>query len=228
MNEWIADYAVLWTIGTVLFGFQLAAFSWRISRELKMEAKNEPTWFTCADWMVIVSSLILVTCVFILPILTSGGISIKFVVFAFGLALLTSSLAPLVVAGHYNLLIRSRKESWDEPQRQSPRHHSTVQERWALGITIAIITVYLVLVPVSSGMPQELFAMQPQETKTLPPPASTSILDCDRWDTERTKMAWDIVKNNRLSALNSNEYVLEEVNKVAQGLEANFKNEQCP
>ena len=55
MSEWIANYAALWTVATVLLGFHIAALAWRMRREPDIQAGDETTWLTVADWMVIPS-----------------------------------------------------------------------------------------------------------------------------------------------------------------------------
>lgn len=39
----------LWTVAGVLAGFQIAALTWRINREIAMEADDERTWLTLPD-----------------------------------------------------------------------------------------------------------------------------------------------------------------------------------
>ena len=97
MSEWIANYAALWTVATVLLGFHIAALAWRMRRELDTQAGDETTWLTLAHWMVIASLMFLVVGVFILPILTSGNISFEVVGVLFGLAVLMSSMTPIVL-----------------------------------------------------------------------------------------------------------------------------------
>ena len=45
-SEWIANYAALWTVATVLLEFHIAALAWRMRRELDMQAGGQPTWLT--------------------------------------------------------------------------------------------------------------------------------------------------------------------------------------
>lgn len=113
----------LWTVAAVVFGFQLAALSWRISREVHMESQGERTWVTFADGIVLLSTLILVVGVFLAPILTdiSAGNAARL----FGLSLVLFASAPVVLAGHYNLFRQHQK---------APRDHVTTQERWSLTV----------------------------------------------------------------------------------------------
>ena len=61
----------LLTGATVLAGFQLTAFTWRINREVAVEEKGQPTWMTLADGFVVASFLVLVIGVFAAPLLCS-------------------------------------------------------------------------------------------------------------------------------------------------------------
>jgi hypothetical protein len=40
----------IWNAASVILGFQLAAFTWRMSRERDMERADKPTWFPIPRW----------------------------------------------------------------------------------------------------------------------------------------------------------------------------------
>jgi hypothetical protein len=63
--------SALWTVAAVVFGFQSAALSWRITREIEMEARGELTWVTIPDGVVVLSILFLIGGVYIAPILAN-------------------------------------------------------------------------------------------------------------------------------------------------------------
>lgn len=121
----------LWQAAAVLLGFQIAAFSWRISREFKMEDAGEPTWFPMPDWLNLLSMLVTVLGVFIGPIL--GLIETNDAERWFGLGLVIFLGYPLVVAGHYNLFRSGER----------PRPPRTGQEQIALMILSVAVIVYL-------------------------------------------------------------------------------------
>ena len=50
----------LWAAATVVAGFQMAAFSWRIKRELDIEMAGQSTCLTAADLLNSASFLLLV------------------------------------------------------------------------------------------------------------------------------------------------------------------------
>ena len=226
MSEWITNYAALWTVATVLLGFHIAALAWRMRRELDMQADGKTTWLTLTDWIMITSLLTLVVGVFILPILTSGNVSFEVVGVLFGLAVLMFSMTPIVLAGHYNLL--------KGPRGPEMRPHRTTQEWWAFVLTILVVVVYLLLVLKFVESPEWPFTIEIQETSGIqeiserPAPVSAPPIDCDQLNSERMKMAWDIVKNNQFSTMYSSEQAMEEVQKVAQGLRPSSEDERCP
>ena len=122
----------LWTVAAVVFGFQLAALSWRLTREVSMESRGERIWVTFTDVIVLLSVLILVVGVFLLPILVdiSTGNAAKL----FGLSLVLLASAPIVLAGHYNLF----------RHQEGPRDQVTTQEKWSLMVPVLFSVSYLV------------------------------------------------------------------------------------
>ena len=118
----------LWTAAAVLAGFQVTALTWRINREVAMEAEDERTWVTLPDGYVAVSFLVIVVGVFAAPL--SNSASTEMAVKLFGVALLIFAASPFVLAGHYNLYC-----SWD---KRVPRPRVTKQE-----LTAAVVTVLL-------------------------------------------------------------------------------------
>ena len=122
----------LWTVSSVIFGFQLTALAWRINRETQMEMRCEITWLTIADGFVFLSVLVLIAGVFVGPILgiINNGTAAKL----FGLSLIIFASTPLILAGHYNLFYKD----------ESPRPQVTKQEGWALLVSSLAISFYTV------------------------------------------------------------------------------------
>ena len=123
----------LWTAAVVLAGFQIAALTWRIRREIEMENKGEETWVTSADGIVLASLFVLIGGVFCGPALdvvddaSAGKL--------FGCALVLFACSPIVLAGHYNLYC-----SWDKDR---PRDRMTKQEMAAIGFAALLPLGYL-------------------------------------------------------------------------------------
>lgn len=59
----------IWTTAAVLLGFQLAAFTWRLDRELRMASSGEVTWVPLADVLNLVAFVVVGGGVFVLPAL---------------------------------------------------------------------------------------------------------------------------------------------------------------
>ena len=113
----------LWTVAVVLAGFQVAALTWRINREIYVEErgttkptrnrqptgdeetngnrKREPTWVTIADGFVFVSFMLLIFGVFAAPVFSA--MTVECAARLLGLSLVIFGVSPVVLAGHYNL-----------------------------------------------------------------------------------------------------------------------------
>ena len=130
----LINLSQLWTAAAVLTGFQVTALSWRIKRELTMEAKGEKTWLTLADFLVGGSFLVLVFGVFASPIF--GTVTISVAAKLFGIALILFTSSTFVLAGHYDL--------YCEWGKQRPRKRVTKQERTAFGGSILLMLIYVV------------------------------------------------------------------------------------
>lgn len=124
----------LWTVAAVLFGFQLAALTWRLNRELDMASRHERIWIPYPDRMVYLSVLILVGGVFIAPFL--GNLPLRWAVWLFGLALVIFAATPPVLAGHYDMY---RYTAW-----VNGRPLVTPQEKKALFVVWLLIGAYFV------------------------------------------------------------------------------------
>jgi hypothetical protein len=135
----------LWTVGAVLMGFQLAAFTWRLTRELNGRdlreeyhiEKNQDVdrWFPPADYLNLASLLVIVGGVFLVPILSLG--SARFAERALGLSAILFVGYPFAVLGHYNLLFSRRTTP--------PGEFSTVREKAVIVVTILLSVFYAML-----------------------------------------------------------------------------------
>ena len=122
----------LWTAAVVLAGFQIAALTWRIRREIEMEDEGEETWVTSADGFVSASLFVLIGGVFCGPAL--GVVEKDLAGKLFGLALMLFACSPIILAGHYNLYCR-----WDKDRS---RDRLTKQEMAAIGFATLLLLGY--------------------------------------------------------------------------------------
>ena len=58
----------IWAAGAILAGFHITAFTWRITREIAIERRGQPTWLTLADGLVGLSFFWVVAFVFTVPL----------------------------------------------------------------------------------------------------------------------------------------------------------------
>lgn len=124
----------LWTAAAVVAGFQLAAFSWRLNRELNMEMLGYKTWLTVADILVVASFLLLVAGVFAAPVLSA--LPVDTAARLFGLAFVGFATSPMILAGHYNLYGPWRK--------RTPRPWVTSQEWVAIPVAAVFLVGYVI------------------------------------------------------------------------------------
>ena len=122
----------LWTVASVLAGFQLAAVGFRINRELFMEARCETTWLTLADGLVGLSLLVLVFGVFAAPMFGTADANLAERLLGLSLVLFVS--AGFVLVGHYNLY-----GSWG---RNCSRDQVTKQECAAVVFALLMLGGY--------------------------------------------------------------------------------------
>ena len=118
------EFGTLWSAAGVVAGFQIAAFTWRITREISMSDKGESTWLPLADALNLLSLAITLLGVFAAQAL--GLIDIAPARLLFGWAVVLLACWPLAVAGHYELFNR-------KPRRR-PAPYATRQEQLIVGL----------------------------------------------------------------------------------------------
>jgi hypothetical protein len=91
----------IWQAAAVLLGFQLAAFTWRLQRELTMESEGETVWVPLADWLNLVAFVVVAGGVFLLPVLGDSNRTLPRN--AFGLGVVILAFYPFALLGHYKL-----------------------------------------------------------------------------------------------------------------------------
>jgi len=123
----------LWTVASILLGFQLTAFSWRISREIAVRDEGDVNWLPPADILNYVSMAVVVIGVFVLPILGFADLALTQRLFGLGLLLFLGY--PFALAGHYSLF---------KPGLAKVAYFP-LQERLVLVIVLLTSAIYVVL-----------------------------------------------------------------------------------
>lgn len=122
----------IWTVAGFLIGLQIAAFTWRVSREIALAERKEINWLPPADIMNLISLLITFLGVFALPI---AGVENTYLPrLALGLSIILFAGYPFALAGHYDLYTKGRR-SYD---------YVTRQEKLAILVTIIAAFMFLV------------------------------------------------------------------------------------
>jgi len=123
----------IWSAAGFLIGLQLAAFSWRMSREISMAERGEVTWLPLAEVLNLVALVVAVIGVFLLPI--AGYASLRVPRICLGVSLILFAGHALALAGHYDLLTKARPRG---PRPWLPR-----QELVIVGITVLSIVAFV-------------------------------------------------------------------------------------
>lgn len=125
----------LWTAAGVLLGFQITAFSWRITQESRLAKEGELVWLPPADYLNLLAMLVTVVGVFVAPLFEAVDASRARVLF--GLAALLFVGHAFALAGHYELFSRGRKRSFVWWSRQ---------EKVVMSVVSLAVVAYLVTV----------------------------------------------------------------------------------
>jgi hypothetical protein len=131
--------ANVWSAAGVIVGFQVAAFTLRINREVAVRERRGQTWLPVADYVNLASLAITLVGVFVAPII--GLYKEIPAARALGLALVLLACYPFAVAGHYELLTFKHPKIDPKDPDYFPRH-----EKVAIAITLFAILAYILLV----------------------------------------------------------------------------------
>src|SRR2546422_810027 len=85
----------------VLLGLQLAAFGWRINREIALGDEGRRTWLPLSDYVNVISLLSVVALCVVVPLVTDGFGRVSRT--ALGVGYILIGLHPINVANHYRL-----------------------------------------------------------------------------------------------------------------------------
>lgn len=123
----------IWITAIFLIGLQIAAFTWRVSREIAVAERGDINWLPPADIMNLIAMVVAFLGVFALQI---GGIENPNVPrLALGLSIILFAGYPFALAGHY------------DPYTKGPRSYdyATKQEITAVLVTIVAAIMFLCL-----------------------------------------------------------------------------------
>jgi len=128
----------IWAAAAILIGFELAGFSWRMDREMKLREvrlRNPHggyTWFPPADYLNLFSLLVIVFGVFLLPM--RGTLTAHAAGKALVAGLVLFAGYPFAVLGHYGLLFTKGK-------RELPGEYCTAAEGVVVAVTVVVAVV---------------------------------------------------------------------------------------
>ena len=69
----VTDFGELWSVAGVLVGFQVAALTLRVNREIDVGSSGDRTWLPVADCVNLLSLSVTLIGVFVLPVLASSA-----------------------------------------------------------------------------------------------------------------------------------------------------------
>jgi hypothetical protein len=124
----------IWGAAGFLIGLQIAAFAWRVSRELNMADKEDIIWLPLADMMNLFAMVVAFLGVFALPL--AGIENSELPRISLGLSIVLFAGYPFALAGHYNLYTKGKREKAD---------YCTKQEKTVVFITIVFAMMFLSL-----------------------------------------------------------------------------------
>lgn len=129
----LAEFKDLWGVAIFLLGFQMAAFSWRLTREIEVGNRGERTWMPPAEILNLASLACNGIGVFVLPLTSLSFATAEFAVTSFGLSMILFAGYPFALAGHYDLLTRGGRTM----------AYFTKQERIAILVVVVVSVLFL-------------------------------------------------------------------------------------
>jgi hypothetical protein len=127
--------ATVWSAGGVIAGFQVAAFTLRMNREIAVGDQQRITWLPPADFVNLASLAITLLGVFVAPI--SGLYGEVSAAKVLGLSLILLACYPFSLAGHYELFNYRTGRSFGI---------CPFQERVSIAVTGILSVAYILLV----------------------------------------------------------------------------------
>lgn len=119
----------------VLLALQFAAFGWRINRQIPLGDAGRRMWFPLADFINIVSMIIVVTVCVVHPLASGQFHHVAKAVLGTGYLLV--ALHPINTAAHYRLFSRSDRSVYKDSGRNYP--YVTGQEMFTLLLSVVLV-----------------------------------------------------------------------------------------
>ena len=118
-------------VAGILIGLQIAAFTWRVSREIDVAERGDINWLPPADIMNLFAMVVAFLGIFVLPL--TGMKNPKIPQLSLGLSIILFAGYPFALAGHYDLYTKG------------PRSYAyaTRQEKLAVLLTIILALIFL-------------------------------------------------------------------------------------
>jgi hypothetical protein len=124
----------VWEVAARVISVQIAAFAWRVSREVGESDVGDITWLPPADILNLAAMVVAFLGVFLFPILGIGPPRLPEL--ALGLSIVLFVGYPFALAGHYELYTRGPRTYGPAPR----------QERIAIVVTVLLAAAYLAVV----------------------------------------------------------------------------------
>jgi hypothetical protein len=130
----VAGLDTLWGAAGVLVGFQVAAFTLRINREIAVSGSGGRTWFPVADCINMLSLSTTLLGVFLLP--TLDLVSVHAAQRLFGVSVLLLIGYAVALVGHYEMF---------NPKTARSYVYFPRQEQIAVAFVAVAVVIYIVL-----------------------------------------------------------------------------------
>jgi hypothetical protein len=128
------------SLPSILIGMQIATLGWRINREIPLGDQGRRTWFPVADYLNVLSMLLVVWFCIVLPLNEKPMAEMARIVLSVGFILMV--MYPINLIGHYRFASRMGRSVYTKKGRDFP--WITDHEWITLALTALFVGTYLV------------------------------------------------------------------------------------
>jgi hypothetical protein len=132
----------LYRLAPPLIALQLAAFGWRVNREVNLGDTDRGTWIPIPDVLNIMSLFAMVVCLIVVPIATDTYFWLSRMVLGGGYVLI--AFHPLTIAAHYSLWSKEGRSKYIREGKDYPYATGEELVSASLAITLAIVAAAFV------------------------------------------------------------------------------------